>query len=628
MALTSRDNRLTITNETRLSDLTNFLAKQKAGHDLLARTDKNGNTVLYTRGTHGADFFRNIKDSVRKHTEGDVEMTKHDIKRERATKAISDFLKLQADKIGDSLQSKSEFIAKLDTSRTVDYGTSSKLGDLVRDTLMKTGLVYEGMHNLREEISVKETLSVLDHLNLITSRVEAVVQRKVDSFDETPELPPTKNKLGEGGKALEFTVDGEKKSIFAPNLVIDGTTFSPVEVKGGGAFGAVVRYEDNSRNSIAVKLPSTILQTEVNTQKEQAARELFNTARLVGDNPHVTGFNSHVELPDGKIALIGEMVPNGTVKELADTILRRYTPGDDTVPPPRGGIGSFERRLIALTLMSDAAKGLSHIQNQGVTHGDVKSLNLMIDGDGKAKLIDLGESTKTESLIPGISSFGENPLYSAPDGKVMRKEATERGEAIKKSNEEFFVRAMESFLGVLEDKMTDNSVGQRFREDATEKLKAHAGKIAQELSVFAKLDNNSDLRVSPSFDSFGLGTIGVDLLLGGNILENQPKQVERGPKFTSDDYIDGWRRSKAPAIGEGGLITRSTGDPHLDDFLNGMLDSDPKTRMTPKDIAEHPLSNAFGVGSPEVRNLIFALASNNEEQISQAVTRLREMYYV
>lgn len=620
MAPTRPENRLTLTSQTRLSDLTDFLARQKSGHELLARTDKEGNTVLYTRGTHGADFFRNLKDKMRDEIVGEDVSNKFDAKRERATKAISDFLKTQAEHIGTDLKEKSDFIKLHDPDQSSTRGKNEILGVSVRNVLFTTGQVYEGMHLAARTIDVKSTLSVLDHLNLVTSRADALLDSKIRTLDVIPDLPPTTHSLREGGENFDFMLDGEARQIHAPNLLLDGKEFSPVEFKGGGGFGAVIRYQDNDGNSVAVKLPFPNGK-EPAEQKKEAAKELFNTERLVGDSPHLSGFSSHVEVAGGFVALVGELIPNGSVNDLAGQITARFTPGDDSVPPPPGRIGEFERRLIGLTLLTDTAKGLAHIQDQGLTHGDVKSLNVMIDGDGQAKLIDLGESTKSNSLVPGVLNFGDNALYAAPEAKLERGVVSQRREAVNKANEEFFATAIDSLLDTLSDKMTDDTVGKEYRESAIVKLKGEASDIAEQLMNFASIHNNSDVGMGASFDSFGLGTMGIDLLLGGNILENT------GDK-KADKHLKEWVQSREPAIGERGLITRSTGDINLDDFLNGMLDSNPETRMTPREITENSFATAFGVGSPEVRDLIVALASKDEGRITDAVARLRDAYYV
>lgn len=72
-----------------------------------------------------------------------------------------------------------------------------------------------------------------------------------------------------------------------------------------------------------------------------------------------------------------------------------------------------------LELFRQAAQGLAHIHAAGLVHGDVKPANMLIDTQGRVKLIDLGCAARpcepTRRLTPGGT-----PRYMAPEQHVDR----------------------------------------------------------------------------------------------------------------------------------------------------------------------------------------------------------------
>lgn len=76
----------------------------------------------------------------------------------------------------------------------------------------------------------------------------------------------------------------------------------------------------------------------------------------------------------------------------------------------------------AVQAFRQVADGLAHMHSRGYVHADMKPNNVVITADGRAKIIDLGQSCKIGTVKPRIQG---TPDYIAPE-QVHRREITER----------------------------------------------------------------------------------------------------------------------------------------------------------------------------------------------------------
>jgi serine/threonine protein kinase len=318
---------------------------------------------------------------------------------------------------------------------------------------------------------------------------------------------------------------------------------------------------------------------------------------------------------------VGEIMPNDDLTKMGEVLKNAHFALSDMTETPSGMIGDLEQKLFGLTLLQDAANGLAKMNDEkGVTHGHTKSQNVMIDKDGVAKVIDLGESAKTDKVSPGNYKFPDNPLYRASETtKLLADEKADRKD-LRTANAETFDVMMEGLMEAVG--LNPESLIEGKMEEFSAQLKEYGKEIATDLRDFAEVRQNSSKKVGNTFDSFGLGTIGFELLVGRRVTQD----VEA--KFSSDTMknVESWRERGTDAIGEGGLTARSSGDPEIDRLLNGMLKSDPKERLTAAEVRDDAVMKTPGVGSPEVRELIKALASGDAGKIDAARDKVREKF--
>ncbi|MDL4772158.1 serine/threonine-protein kinase [Actinomadura xylanilytica] len=108
-------------------------------------------------------------------------------------------------------------------------------------------------------------------------------------------------------------------------------------------------------------------------------------------DPNVARLYEYVETPRGA-AIVLEAVPGGSLRELLDE-------GDGPMPVEA-----------ALATLKGSLLGLAAAHAAGVVHRDYKPANVLVQGDGRSKLIDFGIA-----VLAGQGGVGGTPPYMAPE---------------------------------------------------------------------------------------------------------------------------------------------------------------------------------------------------------------------
>lgn len=165
---------------------------------------------------------------------------------------------------------------------------------------------------------------------------------------------------------------------------------------GNGGMSVVFKALDHDTGTfVAVKLlsPRTSAQGTAKTRFDRESR-----SGLAIDHPRVIRCLDH-----------------GEVNHHSYHILEYMAGGDAAALMARNG-GRLPPQQ-ALTLIRDCADGLAAIHAAGMMHRDIKPANIFIDGDGRAKLADLGLARHVEDddhlTMPG-HCLG-TPCYMSPE---------------------------------------------------------------------------------------------------------------------------------------------------------------------------------------------------------------------
>ncbi len=182
------------------------------------------------------------------------------------------------------------------------------------------------------------------------------------------------------------------------------------EQLGSGGMGMVYRAHDTRlERTVALKLLNPSL-----TADPKARARLLREARTASalNHPHVSTIYDVGEA-DGETFIAMEFVEGRPLSDLV---------GNHEL--------TSEKVLLYGAQISDA---LAHAHGRGIIHRDLKSSNIMITPDGRAKVLDFGlakrfEDTSSEETISGESATLEEPIagtlhYMAPE--VLKGEAAD-----------------------------------------------------------------------------------------------------------------------------------------------------------------------------------------------------------
>ncbi|HEY3021585.1 MAG TPA: serine/threonine-protein kinase, partial [Solirubrobacteraceae bacterium] len=162
-----------------------------------------------------------------------------------------------------------------------------------------------------------------------------------------------------------------------------------VGVVGAGGMGVVYRARDlQLGREVAIKLCSRI--------QEDGARRLLGEATAMArlSHPHVTHVYEVGRVGDD-LFLVMELVAGRTVRGWLAAARRPW------------------RDVVRLYL--DAASGLHAVHRAGLVHGDFKPDNLIVDEDGRVRIVDFGLARVDEPRAPGMNGAGGTPRYMAPE---------------------------------------------------------------------------------------------------------------------------------------------------------------------------------------------------------------------
>jgi serine/threonine protein kinase len=164
---------------------------------------------------------------------------------------------------------------------------------------------------------------------------------------------------------------------------------------GAGGMGEVYRAEDG-RLEVAIKvLPAAfVADPERLARFEREARTLASLS-----HPNIASI-FEVGHEDGTHFLVMELAAGET---LADRIARGPIPGEEALP-------------IALQI----AEALQAAHERGIVHRDLKPANVMLDGDGRVKVLDFG-------LAKALGSDGDGAVADLAHSPTLTTQGTRIG---------------------------------------------------------------------------------------------------------------------------------------------------------------------------------------------------------
>lgn len=665
-------NSITVGDNTSLAQLQTFLANQSKGSTLLAKTNDQGETVLYTRSSANIvkqrifgsdrlqekqDLARDLMTDVFKRFHGEQTFNN-----ESATGAATRLF----DHIADNLDERTEqgFVRVKDVRQMID-GVDTVLRALPTrpdpvppqqapkgPSLAATGLKTDDAaldDAVTDLASGEDPKKVAGELGTWLA-LGIMTQNPVFSDREPFAFSTGERLIGDLVSALKGNLNGAQISddmltqvateafgkatalllpdrvidapltkvpsangrfVDLPSITVGGHDYKPTGYLGEGGYGKVYEFTSltDPTKKIAVKLSNDTSPKAM----DEALEEIDLHRGAFGDGcDQVVGFEGALRMPDGRIAIAMELAPHGTVHDFSQVLSDAIATGPQQGP---GQITEAEASIVRLTMLLDMATGLEHMHDeQGVTHYDLKGPNCFIGEDGTVKLADFGLSIEGDGPTRSEDAGKiDNPFWKAPE--LCRQDGL-RGR-LKDLEKTTFNHDLTQKVSELRQLLPSASEGT---------LKTLARSIllprSEELAAATASDRQM-LFFERSVDVWGLGATALQLFTGvlpadfsdGGFLSESQEMIEKhGANRNNVALADPGPDGKP----QGGALGLKTGDPQIDGLLNAMLAPDPRDRPDARQILGHSAMGRDGVGSDEARALIVALKSGDPQKILQA----------
>ena len=167
--------------------------------------------------------------------------------------------------------------------------------------------------------------------------------------------------------------------------------FEVDQILGAGGMGAVYRgWQKSLHRHVAIKVLPTELEA-VEGLAERFESEARAMARLSHGN--IAGVFDINRTAEGHSYFVMEYVDGGTLFEVME----------------RQGLDTEE----IVSLLCQVCEGLQYAHDRGVVHRDVKPNNILINTDGKVKLVDFGLAHVGEGV--SVGGAAGTPRYMAPE---------------------------------------------------------------------------------------------------------------------------------------------------------------------------------------------------------------------
>ena len=164
---------------------------------------------------------------------------------------------------------------------------------------------------------------------------------------------------------------------------------------GKGGMGVVFRARDRELDEeVALKVLKGVGEGEGSSAQVDRLRQEIKLARVITHPNVVRAFDFGES--GGSRFLTMEYVPGTTLREVIDA---------------RGGL----QLTPALQIAKQVCRGLAAVHKAGIIHGDLKPQNVMVMGNGVAKLMDFGVARMRSNQDHGGVSVVGTPLYMSPE---------------------------------------------------------------------------------------------------------------------------------------------------------------------------------------------------------------------
>jgi serine/threonine protein kinase len=269
--------------------------------------------------------------------------------------------------------------------------------DLVFDLGLKTK--EEFVQQLAGELQIdlknkKCSQAEKDLVNQMAEQMLATVQEKFPNKAAATSKVP-----GKGGKQVDAPAEfalGDKK-------------FKNPKYLTSGGLGHILRYEEEGTDPVQYTILKSLIDTE---KRDEMVRELKMHRQANGGegghgDPNVVEMKGAVKGPDGGMYMAVEYAGGGDLEGLGVGMAQATQ---------SGAISEEARQVLCQHLLRQAMSGMKHVQDNNMTHHDIKEMNYLIGSDGTVKVADFGSAQAGDAQGEvEKGNYLTTPGYEAPE---------------------------------------------------------------------------------------------------------------------------------------------------------------------------------------------------------------------
>jgi hypothetical protein len=212
------------------------------------------------------------------------------------------------------------------------------------------------------------------------------------------------NKAGLAKSTLP-TKDGKTTDV-PTEFTMNGKKYVNPKYLASGGVGDVLRYQEDGVDPPAY--------TVVKTLKDQTKRDdMVTELRLhrqanggeSGDNsPYVVEMQGAIQGPGGEIYMAMEFADGGDLNDMSYTLAQAAQSGN---------ISEETRQVLVQHMLRQAVTGMKQVQDNNMTHHDIKGMNYLVGRDGKVKVADFGSGQLGDEQGE-VASSASNMITTLP----------------------------------------------------------------------------------------------------------------------------------------------------------------------------------------------------------------------
>jgi serine/threonine protein kinase len=214
-----------------------------------------------------------------------------------------------------------------------------------------------------------------------------------------------------GGGSVKLDTKGGKTTEVPTEFTIGGKKYVNPKYLASGGVGDVLRYQEKDSDPPVYTVIKTLQDT---TKRDDMVHELkmhrqANGGEKGANNEHVVEMQGAIVGPKGEIFMALEFADGGDLNDLGYAVAQAGSSGN---------LSEEARQVVVQHLMRQAIEGMKHVQDNNLTHHDIKGMNYLVGSDGKVKVADFGSGQVGDDqgeVAGNASNMITTPAYKAPE---------------------------------------------------------------------------------------------------------------------------------------------------------------------------------------------------------------------